>query len=79
MTAFYRKITEMTDRPQSKWHIVDSTKRKHVKRVVLQTVMEAMEHALQTAGSGANAQPLAQYKPYINVKFNLLPSSGIED
>jgi len=79
VSAFYRKIIGATDRPRSKWHIVDSTNRKHVKRVVLQTVMDTLEAAVQQAETNA-AEPAASLgEPFLNARYSLLPSKPIQE
>ena len=75
----YRKIIEATDRPQSKWHVVDSTKRKHVKRAVLQTLMDTFEAALKTVNNSSTKAAVPAGNPFINARFGILPTRRIQD
>ncbi len=75
---FYRKMIEATDRPYSRWHIINAKKRGNVKAVVFDTVAKEIEQALKTREERPGSAPACP-EPYINVKFNLLDSKKIRD
>ncbi len=76
---FYKRMVEATDRPYAKWHIIDAKKRANVRRSVMETVKSELEAALEANENGRAAAVDVPQKPYINVKFNLLPAKKIQE